>query len=180
MLEQRVARAHRMGQRRPVQVYVLVTEQTIEENLIAMLAAKKDLALAALDVESDVDRVDLASGMQELKSRLEVLLGAKPDAPVDETVKEQTEKATRTLRRERVSAAGGELLGAAFKFLGELVSQHDSVAPPEALVTNLKACVEPDPSGEPRLTITLPEAGALEGPAQALAKLLAAGGVRAV
>ena len=49
VLEQRIARAHRMGQKRPVQVYVLVTEETIEENLLATLAAKHDLALAALD-----------------------------------------------------------------------------------------------------------------------------------
>ena len=34
VLEQRVARAHRMGQRQPVQVYVLVTEGTIEESLL--------------------------------------------------------------------------------------------------------------------------------------------------
>ena len=56
VLEQRIGRAHRMGQQQPVQVYVLVTEETIEENLLATLSAKKDLALAALDAESDVSR----------------------------------------------------------------------------------------------------------------------------
>ena len=182
VLEQRIARAHRMGQKQPVQVFVLVTEETIEENLLATLAAKKDLALAALDVESEVDRVDLASGMEELKSRLEVLLGARPEAPVDETVKQKEEAATQALsiaHRERVAAAGGELLGAAFKFLGELVSQHEATPPPESLVANLRAglsaCVESDPSGKPRLTVTLPDASSLDGLAQALAKLLAAG-----
>ena len=34
VLEQRIARAHRMGQKQPVQVYMLVTEETIEENLL--------------------------------------------------------------------------------------------------------------------------------------------------
>src|SRR5205085_11425566 len=67
VLEQRIARAHRMGQLQPVQVFVLITEKTIEENLLSTLAAKKDLALAALDVESEVDQVDMASGMEELK-----------------------------------------------------------------------------------------------------------------
>jgi SNF2 family DNA or RNA helicase len=40
LLEQRIARAHRLGQRNPVQVYLLVTEETIEEKLLGTLAAK--------------------------------------------------------------------------------------------------------------------------------------------
>ncbi|HXT61039.1 MAG TPA: DEAD/DEAH box helicase, partial [Pirellulales bacterium] len=182
VLEQRIARAHRMGQKQEVQVFVLVTEETIEENLLATIAAKKDLALAALDVESEVERVDLASGMEELKGRLEVLLGAKPDAPIDESVRQAAAESTRThgeAHRERVAAAGGELLGAAFKFLGELVAQNGSAAPSESLVahlrTGLAACVEEDGAGKPRLTVTLPDRGALENLAQTLAKLLAAG-----
>ncbi|MQA92971.1 MAG: helicase, partial [Gemmatimonas sp.] len=34
VLEQRISRAHRMGQKNPVQVYLLVTEDTIEEKLL--------------------------------------------------------------------------------------------------------------------------------------------------
>jgi superfamily II DNA or RNA helicase len=183
VLEQRIARAHRMGQTQSVQVYVLVTERTIEEKLLATLAAKKDLALAALDMESEVDQVDLTSGMDELKSRLEILLGAKPEAPVDETVKVAAADETRRVgeaHRERVAAAGGELLGAAFKFLGELVVQQETApTPPDSLVANLRAgldaCVEETSDGKPRLTVTLPDRGALESLAQTLAKLLAAG-----
>ncbi len=37
-----------------------------------------------LDSESDIDSVDLSTGMEELKKRLEVLLGQKPDTPEDE------------------------------------------------------------------------------------------------
>ena len=54
VLEQRIAPRHRMGQKHPVQVYLLVTEETIEERMLGTLSAKHDLALAALDVESDV------------------------------------------------------------------------------------------------------------------------------
>lgn len=182
VLEQRIARAHRMGQTQPVQVYVLVTEETIEDKLLATIAAKKELALAALDVESDVDRVDMASGMEELKNRLEVLLGARPEAPLDLSTQRTAEQTNQTFaveHRERVAAAGGELLGAAFKFLGELVSQQESAPPSEALVANLRAglgaCVEEDAAGKPRLTVTLPDRSALEGLAQTLAKLLAVG-----
>jgi hypothetical protein len=182
VLEQRIARAHRMGQTQPVQVFVLVTEETIEENLLGTIAAKRDLALAALDVESEVEQVDLVSNMEELKTRLEILLGAKPEAPVDETHKRDTEEATRALseaRRQRVAAAGGELLGAAFHFLGELAGAKDTPPPPAALVENLRAgldsCVDQDAEGKPRLTITLADTGALEGLAQTLAQLLVLG-----
>ncbi|MBS0261411.1 MAG: DEAD/DEAH box helicase family protein [Planctomycetes bacterium] len=185
ILEQRIARAHRMGQKQPVHVYVLVTEDTIEESLLATLAAKKDLAMAALDIESEVEAVDMQSGMEELKSKLEVLLGAKPEAPVDQTAKQQIEQSASLLpseptteHRERVAAAGGELLGAAFKFLGQLVAQQaPAAAPPESLVANLReglgACVENDLTGKPRLTITLPDRSALDNLAQTLAQLLA-------
>jgi superfamily II DNA or RNA helicase len=181
VLEQRIGRAHRMGQTQPVQVYVLVTEQTIEENLLATLSAKKDLALAALDPEASVDTVDMASGMDELKGRLEVLLGAKPIAPLDETMKQTAEADSRQVaeRRERVAAAGGELLGAAFKFLGELVAgQAEKPAEPTVasdLRNRLAECIEEDPSGRPRLTVTLPDRAALNHLADALAQLLAAG-----
>ncbi len=91
VLEQRIARAYRMGQQNPVDVYILVTEDTLEERLLATLAAKQDLALAALDSESEVDQVYLASGMEELKRRLEVLLGPRAEAHVEQSLG-QTER----------------------------------------------------------------------------------------
>lgn len=179
VLEQRIGRAHRMGQTQPVQVYVLVTEGTLEENLLTTLSAKKDLALAALDPDADVDSVQMVSGMDELKGRLEVLLGAKPIAPLDETMQQTAVSDTKqaTERRERVSAAGGELLGAAFKFLGELVaSQADKPAQPQVstdLRNRLTECVQEDADGKQRLTVTLPDKAALHSLADALAQLLA-------
>jgi superfamily II DNA or RNA helicase len=187
VLEQRIGRAHRMGQTQQVQVLVLVTEQTIEENLLNTLAAKKDLALAALDSESTVDTVELVSGTEELKSRLEILLGAKPEAFIDETQKQQaTEQAQQQSaqvqqQRERVAAAGGELLGAALQFLGELVAgaQPTAAAPAPDVVQTLQSrldqCVQTDENGRPQLTVTLPNREALNNLAQTLAKLLVGG-----
>ena len=183
VLEQRVGRAHRMGQKRPVQVFVLVTEETIEENLLATLSAKHELALAALDADSDIDEVQLASGMEELKRRLEVLLGAKPEAPVDESEKQQREAESRRIaHRERVAAAGGQLLSAAFDFLGEMIPK-DEQAESEAskqvageLKKHLAECIERDESGTARLTVTLPDQSALDRLADSLAQLLAARG----
>jgi hypothetical protein len=181
VLEQRIARAHRMGQKRPVQVFVLITEQTIEERLLTTLSAKHQLALAALDVNSDIDEVDLASGMEELKRRLEVLLGATPEAPVDESVKADREREAETLaRRERVAAAGGELLGAAFHFLGELMAEQQQTDASKQMAQDLRnrlgQCVEQDESGRQRLTVTLPDKAALDNLANSLSRMLTAGG----
>ena len=182
VLEQRIGRAHRMGQKRPVQVFILVTEETIEEGLLGTLSAKHDLALAALDSESDVTQVDFNSGVEELRRRLEVLLGAKPEAPVDVTKREEAIQQSEQLeeRRNRVAAAGGEMLGAVFHFLGELVSQNGLQPPAEPLVaevgSRLAECVEEDASGRPRLTITLPDRNALNSLAKTLAQLMTVGG----
>ena len=88
MLEQRIARAHRMGQKQPVQVYVLVTEGTIEENLLATLVRQTRTGPRRARTSNRRSiRSTLQSGMEELKRRLEVLLGAKPEAAVDESEK---------------------------------------------------------------------------------------------
>jgi superfamily II DNA/RNA helicase len=178
VLEQRIARAHRMGQRKPVQVYLLVTEETIEEKLLGTLSAKHSLALAALDMESDVREVALSSGMDELKQRLEVLLGAKPHAAVDETEKQrQRQEAERLARRSRVAEAGGQLLSAAFTFLGEMIPQREPTDGAARIAREFKArldeCLERDEQGRPRLTVTLPNEAALENLARSLAALLA-------
>jgi superfamily II DNA/RNA helicase len=164
VLEQRIARAHRMGQERPVQVFVLVTEGTIEEDLLQTLGAKKDLALAALDAESDVDTVDMQTGMEELRRRLEALLGARPEAPVDESEKVRVCAETdRLARRERMASAAGQMLTAALAMLGEIVPQAPSSAAADRLASafesSLRECVDTDDKGQLRLTVTLPGHG---------------------
>ena len=67
--------AHRMGQKRKVHVYLLITERTIEEGLLATLGAKHELANAVLDPDSDLTEVELQSGTEALKRRLEILRG---------------------------------------------------------------------------------------------------------
>lgn len=177
VLEQRIARAHRMGQTRPVQVYLLVTEDTIEEKLLGTLSAKHDLALAALDLESDVREVAFESGVEELRRRLEILLGAKGDAGEDETARRRAqEEADRLARRARVEEAGGQLLCAAFSLLGEMLPQREpteaAARAADALKARFDECLERDEHGRPRLTVTLPDEGALDRLARSLAVLL--------
>ncbi len=178
VLEQRIGRAHRMGQKRRVQVYILVTEETIEENLLLTLSAKKQLSMAALDVESDVEDVSLQSGYEELKQRLELLLGAKPVVSADEEERRAREaEAERLARRQRVASAGGQLVSAAFQLLAEVIparaesQAHQDMA--EAFRTRLSECLETDEAGQLTFTVTLPDRAALDRLADSLAGLLA-------
>ena len=179
ILEQRIARAHRMGQKRPVHVYILVTEDTIEEKLLGTLAAKSELASAALDFDSELSEVTMSSGIEELKRRLEKLLGEKPIASVDESMQIDVDQAliATAERRDKVAAASGELLGAALNLVSQLLDQGQPVAP--ALVNemskSLATCVERDAQGRPQLKLTLANDEALQSLAKTLAQLLVQG-----
>jgi superfamily II DNA/RNA helicase len=178
VLEQRIARAHRMGQKRPVNVYILVTQETLEEQLLTTLGQKKELAMAALDYESEISEVNLQSGMDELKSRLEVLLGAIPEGYLDESQKRDKEaEAVRLVeRREKMADAGGQMLTAAFGFLSQMLPDTGSAPATEtvaALRDQLSAAAETDDKGQKSLKINLPSEEALSQFAEALAKLMA-------
>ncbi len=49
ILEQRIARIHRMGQNRPVQIVNFVSKGTIEEGMLSVLAFKRSLSAGILD-----------------------------------------------------------------------------------------------------------------------------------
>lgn len=49
LLEQRIARIHRMGQKRPVQIVNFVAKGTIEEGMLSLLAFKRSLSAGILD-----------------------------------------------------------------------------------------------------------------------------------
>jgi hypothetical protein len=130
-------------------------------------------------MESDVKEVALTSGIEELKRRLEVLLGAKANAAVDESEKQrQQQDAERLARRSRVAEAGGQLLTAAFALLGEMIPQRAPANGEAQMASELKArlaeCLERDEQGRPQLTVTLPNEAVLENLARSVASLLTA------
>ncbi|MEY4590885.1 MAG: hypothetical protein RL497_2961 [Pseudomonadota bacterium] len=60
-------RAHRMGQQRPVTIYRLVTQNTIEEKIIALHGEKRDLADSLLDGGEAAGKLDTAALLRLLK-----------------------------------------------------------------------------------------------------------------
>ena len=63
-------RAHRMGQLRPVTIYRLVAQDTIEEKIIALHAQKRDLADSLLDGGDAAGRMDTAALLRLLKENV--------------------------------------------------------------------------------------------------------------
>jgi len=168
-----------MGQSRPVQVYLLITTGTLEENLLATLAAKHELSSAAVDFDSEIDQVDLVSGMEELKRRLEISLGAKPEASVDQSQQQQAEQQQQLAdQRERVNLAGGQLVEAAFQFIGQMLPTESSSAQTEQLTDHLleqfERSIETDAQNRPTLKLTFPDQSSLRNIAESMARLMEA------
>ncbi len=84
-LEQRIARAWRKHQTRPVTVINLVAEGTIEHGMLSTLAQKKELADGVLDGYGDLDNMTFKRGGQVFLKRLEQVMfkvpGGKPSKP---------------------------------------------------------------------------------------------------
>ncbi|MEM1280834.1 MAG: DEAD/DEAH box helicase, partial [Cyanobacteria bacterium P01_H01_bin.152] len=60
-------RAHRIGQQRPVTIYRLVAQGTIEDKIVALHKTKRDLAdslLAGTDVSSKISTDELLALIQ--------------------------------------------------------------------------------------------------------------------
>jgi hypothetical protein len=77
-LEQRIARAWRKNQTRPVTVINLVAEKTIESRMLDTLGAKQALADGVLDLRGNLDEIRMPSGKQAFLSRLQQLIATPP------------------------------------------------------------------------------------------------------
>jgi SNF2 family DNA or RNA helicase len=81
VLEQRIARVHRLGQHRPVQVINLVTRDSIEERVLKTIALKKSLFDGVFSGTSD--EVSFASlGQRAFLDTVRDLLDSQPPRPV--------------------------------------------------------------------------------------------------
>lgn len=131
VLEQRIARVHRMGQNRPVRVVNLVTRGTIEERVLRTLEQKQGLFDGLFDGEDDeVAFTQVASGAL-LKSIRELLDDSRPAANRESTagVDHSTEG----------DAGGLDVWRAAAVFLESLASGETQ--PPADVRERLRAAI---------------------------------------
>ena len=166
-----------MGQKKPVHVFILVTENTLEESMLGTLSGKQALFTAALDINSDVNEIDLKGGLDELKKKLEILIGTKPEAAVDESQQEKIRKEAELLtRKKKISNAGGQLLGAAFSFISSMLPEQEETAnikqKTELFKKHLYDCLDKDEDGNLKMTINLPNKEVLDNLAKSLAQIM--------
>jgi len=76
-LEQRIARAWRKNQIKPVTVINLISEESIEYRMLDTLALKQSLATSVLDKPGEVTEIKLRSGRQAMIERLEQLVSTR-------------------------------------------------------------------------------------------------------
>lgn len=87
LLEQRIARIHRMGQKRPVQIINFVAKGTIEEGMLSVLAFKRSLSAGILDggeSEISLGGSRLNRFMKEVESVTGHMGNAEPVTPAEE------------------------------------------------------------------------------------------------
>ena len=115
-LEQRIARAWRKHQTRPVTVINLVSEYTIEHRMLGLLDQKRTLAEGVLDQRGDLSEIPLPTGRAAFMERLDAVLGARDAAAAaaDESAAEgpaRAPTAVEQLRDDLVAAHGATLRG---------------------------------------------------------------------
>jgi len=88
-LEQRIARAWRKHQTRPVTVFNLVSEKTIEHKMLETLANKQALSDGVLDLRGDLKEIKLRTGRQAFLAKLEQLVVTKPTSAADADLKSE-------------------------------------------------------------------------------------------
>jgi hypothetical protein len=81
-LEQRIARAWRKHQTKPVTVIHLVSQNTIEQRMLETLSIKQALADGILDLRGDLNAIRFRGGKQAFIARLEQLISPTPKAAV--------------------------------------------------------------------------------------------------
>jgi superfamily II DNA or RNA helicase len=159
VLEQRIARVHRMGQHRPVQVFNLVMRDSIEERVLRTLQAKRALFEGLFGGTSDeVLFADL--GQRAFLDSVRALLGEEPAPPEAESAVALPASDP----RQALVQAGVQFLEALAAVLAQ--PKANGHAPPSAWMG------KDAQTGQPVLQVPLPSPELMQRGAAALQALL--------
>jgi hypothetical protein len=178
-LEQRVARAWRKHQTRPVNVINLVSEYTIEHRMLGLLDQKRALAEGVLDRRGDLSAIPLPTGRAGFMERLNAVLGARQEA---EAAAADTRTAVEVLRDDLV-AEHATTLRRIFVREGDEVVLVVLALPPEGIAEQERCLAEStdlnvkviDPATHESM-LRLAEAGVIALPGRALREIYPAVG----
>ncbi len=199
VLEQRIGRVHRMGQRRMVRVINFVTKASIEERILSLLRFKKSLFTGALDeggkdvvmigesqlkkfmqsVETVTDHLDGPDPALELQEQAEV---RRDELLTDIKEAKDDEKTVAEGKRGIVSRSQTEMLpldqllikGAEFLTNLSQTLAQDNQTPQEAIEKQMQTLIGKDETtGKTYLKIPMPEPEVIQGVFSALGGLLA-------
>jgi len=109
-LEQRIARAWRKNQRKPVTVINLISENTLEHRMLETLAMKQTVASSVLDRPGEVKEIKLRGGRQAMVERLQQLVAPLHPAAAKSPVVQPAAPADRALAFAQLAA--GRINGA--------------------------------------------------------------------
>ena len=108
-LEQRIARAWRKHQTRPVTVINLVSEKTIEHRMLGLLDAKRALADGVLDRRGDLSEIRMPTGRAAFMERLNAVLGTDGERKDAAAVESEPRAEIDRLRDDLVARHGAAL-----------------------------------------------------------------------
>ncbi len=191
VLEQRIARVHRMGQRKNVQVVNFIAQGTIEEGMLSLLGFKKALFAGVLDggqTEVSLGGSRLArfiEGVEKATGGMGPPQVEEPSAPESAADHTEARGAQDTMVETAVAVAAPpqpagegarageawqELIGAGLKAVTQLLSAAQ--APASGNSAGGHPLLETDPgTGRRYLRLQMPEQGTLDKLAEVLAVL---------
>ncbi len=176
VLEQRIGRVHRLGQKRSVRVVNFVSEGTIEHGMLSLLAFKKSMFTGVLD--GTADKVFMGdSAMNRFMKTVETATSSVPQVsstPVEEDRPTEQPQPTPTAADQGSVAGPPEPLDAAA--LGQVLTQGAELllglgralaGPSERASRDAAPGIQPriakdETTGRPELRIALPDEKALQ------------------
>jgi superfamily II DNA or RNA helicase len=193
VLEQRIGRVHRMGQKKPVRVINFVTAGSIEERILELLKFKKSVFAGALDKDGQDTVLVGESQLNKLMKTVETMVGenAQPDPAMERQRQKEDEFAEKLDTSGTAKAASEDsgngrverpdslnnLLQSGARFL---MSLGDLMAHPgEPIEKRLQTLISrDDATGTAYLKIPLPETKTIKTVFAALGELLAQAATR--